>query len=214
MGGAASVTTEHIRNVSVGAGAALLLTFLFIQQRPVDPLRHDRFMRDLQRMKQVDAEINRDLLSSRYELLSSYDPFVQKLEEMRKTGAGLRRAPPFISGRNREQIEQLLKRQSEVLSQKARLVEAFKSENAVLKNSLRYFPVLIAEASRAAVEANDSRLQDHLTNVLRDILLYDLTPHSHLAGLLNAEIALLSQDEARHPRFPATLRSVMVHAAA
>jgi len=29
---------------------------------------------------------------------------------MRKTGAGLRRAPPFISGRNREQIEQLLKR--------------------------------------------------------------------------------------------------------
>jgi hypothetical protein len=122
------MTTAQIRNISIGAGAALLLTFLFVQQRPVDPRQHDRFLGDLQRMKQLDAEINRDLLSSRYELLSSYDPFVQKLEEMRKAGASLQLIPPFIGGRKREQIEQLLERESEVLSEKTRLVESFKSE--------------------------------------------------------------------------------------
>jgi len=60
-GTAASVPPNTSETCRWAAGAALLLTFLFIQQRPVDPLRHDRFMRDLQRMKQLDAEINRDL---------------------------------------------------------------------------------------------------------------------------------------------------------
>jgi hypothetical protein len=35
-------------------------------------------------MKQLDAEINRDLLDSRYELLSSYDPFVQNFKKCEK----------------------------------------------------------------------------------------------------------------------------------
>jgi signal transduction histidine kinase/DNA-binding response OmpR family regulator len=198
--------------MSMGAGAALLLTFLFVQQRPVDTGQHDRYLSDLLLMRELDAEINRDLLSSRYGLLSSYDPFVQKLEETRKARADLQHIPPFISGRKRNQIEQLLKRESEVLSEKARLVETFKSENAVLGNSLRYFPVLIAEASAAAAESKDTELQDHLANLLRDILLYDLTRHSNLAGPLNAEIALLDGDAARHPRLKAILGSVRAHA--
>jgi signal transduction histidine kinase/DNA-binding response OmpR family regulator len=208
------VIAPQIRNFSIGAGAALLLTFLFIRQMPVDPRQHDRFMSDLQRMKQLDAEINRDLLSSRYELLSSYDPFVQKLEEMRKLGAGLRLIPSFIRGLKRERIERYLKQESEVLSEKGRLVEAFKSKNAILKNSLRYFPVLVAEASRTATQAKDTQLQDHLTNLLRATLLYDLTPHSDLAGSLNAAIALLAADAARRPQLSATLNSVRAHATA
>src|SRR5580658_5230094 len=116
---------------------------------PVDPRQHDRFLSDLQRMKQLDAEINRDLLNSRYELLSSYDPFVQKLEEMRRAGADLQPVPAFIAGSRRQEIEQLLQRETEALSEKARLVETFKSKNAILKNSLRYFPVLMGESGDA-----------------------------------------------------------------
>ena len=197
----------------MGVGSALLLTFLFVQQMPVDRQQHDRYLRDLQRMKQLDAEVNRDLLRSRYELLRSYDPLVQRLEEMRQARADLQLIPSFIAGRKRAQIEQLLKRESEVLSEKARLVETFKSENAVLKNSLRYFPVLIAETSLAAAEAKDTRLQDGLATLLRDTLLFDLTPHSDLAGPLHAEIALLSIDAARRPQLNAALSRVFAHAA-
>ena len=75
----------YTRNISIGVGAAILLTFLFIEQRPVDPEEHDRFVRDLRVMKQSDAEVNADLISSRYELLRSYDPFVQALAEMQST---------------------------------------------------------------------------------------------------------------------------------
>ena len=206
------MTAAHISNVSVGVGAALLLTFLFVQQRPVNPGEHDGFVGDLRLLKQLDAEINGDLINSRYELLRSYDPFVQKLAEMQKARAGLRRIPSFIGGSNREQIEQLLKRESDLLSKKTRLVETFKSDNAILKNSLRYFPVLIAEASSAAARAKDRQLQDHLSNLLRDILLYDFTPHSDLAGPLQEEVALISQDAARRPRLTTVLRSAAAHA--
>ena len=74
--------------------------------------------------------------------------------------------------------------------------------------------MLIAEASRAAAKANDRPLHDHLANLLRDVLLYDLTPHSDLADPLDAEIALLALHPARHPQMSATLSSAAKHAAA
>jgi signal transduction histidine kinase/CheY-like chemotaxis protein len=206
------VTKGQIRSTSIGIGVIVLLTCLFVQQRPVNPQEHDRFMRDLLLMNQLDAETNRDLLNSRYELLSSYDPFVQRLDEMRAAEADLQHIPSFVGGHKRQRIEQLLKRESELLLEKGRLVETFKSNNAILKNSIRYFPVLIAEASLRAANGKDRQLEDDLNHLLRDILLYDLTPHSDLAESLRAEITHLSEDAARRPALQETLASAVAHA--
>jgi len=208
------MTAASIRNVAVGMGAVSLLTFLFVQQRPVDPQQHYRFMHGLNQLKQLDTEVNRDLLNSRFDLLASYDPFVQKLDEMHAVENDLQHVPPFVHGDQQKQIHQLLKQESQLRSEKVGLVENFKSRNAILKNSLRYFPTLIAEASQTAATANDPQLKAHLSNLLRDILLYDLTPHSDLAGQVNAELALLTKDKARHPELADTLNSATAHAAA
>jgi hypothetical protein len=199
------VTKGQIRSTSIGVGVILLLTCLFVQQRPVNPQEHDRFMHDLLLINQLDAETNRDLLNSRYELLSSYDPFVQRLEEMRAAEADLHHIPSFVTGRERGQIEQLLKRESELLLEKGRLVEIFKSNNAILKNSVRYFPVLIAEASLRAANGKDRQLQDDLNHLLQDILLYDLTPHSDLAQSLRADHPSLPR-RSPAPRAPGNSR--------
>jgi signal transduction histidine kinase/DNA-binding response OmpR family regulator len=206
------VTGAQKRNIAIVAGAVSLLTFLFVQQRPVDSGRHDRIMQNFQAIERLDAEINADLLSSRYDLLSSYDPFVTKLKEIRKAEAGLQLLPSILSGTAaREQIVRLLAGESEVLTRKAQLLESFKSQNAVLKNSIRYFPVLIAEASRDAAGA--TLFQRHLANLLRDVLLYDLTPHSDLASVLSEELDVLANDAAGRPNLEATLASVRAHAA-
>ena len=76
-------------------------------------------------IRQLDTEINRDLFNSRYELLKSYDPFVHKFQEMRRADADLELIPLFVKGQKREQIKQLLKRESHVLSEKARLCRDF-----------------------------------------------------------------------------------------
>jgi len=186
------MTGEQKRSILLVAGAVSLLTFLFVQQHPLDSGQHDRVVLDFQLLERLDAEVNADLLSSRYDLLRSYDPFVKKLEEMHAAAAGLENIPGLMSRRNKEQMVRLLAREGEVLSEKAQLVERFKSDNAVLKNSLRYFPVLTAEASGSA--AGKTIIQDHLANLLRDVLIYDLTPHSDLTGELNSEIEAAVQN--------------------
>jgi len=203
---------KQIGNIAIGVGAALLLTFLFLQQRPVDAGQHDRFTGDLEVIKELDAEINRDLLKSRYELLGSYDPFVQKLSEMRRVENDLHTPPSFISGREKEEIQQLVNRQSELLSRKRRLLETFKSDNAILKNSLRYFPVVVGELSRKAEQDKDSHVREHLANLLRDILLYDLMPHSDLARKLSDEISHVSSDAGKHWQLNKEFTSAMAHA--
>lgn len=206
------MTRDQKRSILLVAGAVSLLTFLFVQQRPLDSGQHDRVMLDFQLLARLDAEVNADLLASRYDLLRSYDPLVKKLKEIQEAAAGLQSIPGLMSRRNRGQSIRLLARESEILSQQAQLVERFKSDNAVLKNSLRYFPVLIGEASQTA--SGKTLIQDHLANLLRDVLLYDVTPHSDLTGELNADIALLLEDAARRPELDATLSSVRTHAVA
>jgi signal transduction histidine kinase/CheY-like chemotaxis protein len=163
-------------------------------------------------MTQLDTEISRDLLNSRFELLASYDPFVHSMEEMQGIETDLQRVPSFASGNVRKQIVKLVKQESELLSEKSRLLETFKSENAILKNSVRYFPTLMAEASRTATAGKDRQLQEHLTNLLRDILLYDLTPHSDLGSQVGAKIDLLPGDAVRHPELTDILNSAAGHA--
>ncbi len=201
-----------IRNVSIAMGAALLLTFLFLQQQGVDARQHEGFASDLQLIRLVDAEINRDLLNSRYELLQSYDPFVRRLEDLRQAGARLQVIPSFITNRPREQIQLLLKHESKLLTEKAGLVEHFKSQNAILRNSLHYFPLLLAEASRQAMQARDRRLQDDLGSLLRDVLLFELVPHSDLSAAIGREIAALTLEAGEHPRMADTLQSAIAHA--
>ena len=188
------------------------MTFLFVQQKPVDSDQHDRVMVDFQLLARLDAEVNADLLGSRFDLLRSYDPFVKKVNDIQQAAADLQSIPGLMSRRNRAQSVRLLARESEVLSEKAQLLERFKSDNAVLKNSLRYFPVLIAEASRTA--SGNKLIQEHLANLLRDVLLYDLTPHSDLTAQLDGDIALLLEDASGRPELDETLSSVRAHAAA
>ena len=202
----------HLRTLALGMGAAILLTFLFFQQRPVDPTEHNRFIGNLLRIKQLDAEVNRDMLSSQSELLGSYDSFVQKFKDMRMAESAIRQVPSFITGPRKKEMEHAIHRETEILSQKARTVETFKSENAIFRNSFRYFPVLVGQATEAAAKSGDVRLEKHLTSLLRDMLLYGLAPNSDLAGSLNRQIDLLAKDQEKRPALKPILSLVSAHA--
>ncbi len=197
------------RNLIAAIAAMLLLTLLFVRQQPISPREHNEFVRHLHLTKQLDAEVNRDLLNARYDLLSSYDPFTQNLGELERVRVSLQAIPSFVTGEHRKTLEQLLKVESGLVAKKIHLVEVFKSDNAILRNSIRYFPVLIAEACDKAKKENDHRLADQLNLLLRDVLLYELTPHSELGNALGEEIASLS---VINGSLKPTLESIAAHA--
>jgi signal transduction histidine kinase/CheY-like chemotaxis protein len=173
-------------NLAVGLAAVLALTFFYVKTQALDSGEHDRYSGALRRLKERDATLNEDLLKSRYELLADYDPLVAELHELRRLQGELKQVPPFIDRLGQGELRQLLARHAQLLEQKEAAVERFKSENAILKNSLHYLPIAATELSQKAAAQGDRALADQVDDLLRDLLLYNLTASEELAPKIRA----------------------------
>jgi len=123
---------RRLRNAAIAVGVVLLFVFLLAKTQGTDYAGHDRFNADLSRLKQLDATINQDVLKSRYDLLSNYDPFVSEIAEARELRGDLNRLA-LGPGPGKTEITRALQSYSEVLDAREELLEKFKSRNAVLR---------------------------------------------------------------------------------
>jgi len=119
------------------AAALLLLTWLLLRGFAVDGRPFDTAMQLLDEIELADAAIRRDLLSGRAGLLRDYDPLVRAGHQLETAIARLRE---FAAPDQVDRLEEWRARQ-EVL------VEASKSDNALLQNSLAQFGRLTARLS-------------------------------------------------------------------
>ena len=125
--------------VWIVVGLLLLLTYLLLQSRGSDLTLRARMEAAFQSFALHDAELTRDVLLVRAGLLPSYDSLAatsrdwsRDLETLRRESAsGSREAVTALS----EPIEAL----ALAVRQKQALIEHFKSDNALLRNSLIYF---------------------------------------------------------------------------
>ena len=181
-----------------GALAALALVggliTLYIRSSAVDTQGKAQVEAYLRQMKQVDAEWNVDVLKSRMELNKNYDPLVSPLPVLanlqQKLGAQARVLRQSAS-------ETELRELSGVIAEKTDLVDQFKAENAILKNSLRYAPTAvdqlaaqIAEALQIAPRHREqlNAIDTQANRVLNAVLRYNLFPDAGTAQTI--EVAL------------------------
>ncbi|CAH0249799.1 DAHL domain-containing protein [Pseudomonas brassicacearum] len=144
--------------------------------------------RDLIRLlKQQDAIWDNEVLKSRIALTHNYDPLVTPLQEM--TGLWQRLdAIESEPGRHQPSLWQAQREEYlKAIKEKTRLVEQFKSHNAVLRNSMAFLP-----AAEDDIQAQFARLSDtdrlQLQNVAIDT--YDLLLSSmEFAQLSTPEVA-------------------------
>ncbi|NKC31105.1 two-component system VirA-like sensor kinase [Falsiroseomonas selenitidurans] len=108
------------------AAALLLLTWLLLRGLAVDQRPFDTAMQLLDEVELAEAMIRRDLLSARAGLLRDYDPLVRAGRQVEAAVARLR---AFTTPEQADRLEAWRLRQE-------RLVEASKSDNALLRNSL------------------------------------------------------------------------------
>ncbi|MCZ6675757.1 MAG: hypothetical protein O7E52_00755, partial [Candidatus Poribacteria bacterium] len=189
------MTWSRLRNLLIALGAVLLLTFLFVKTRAVNFEAHNRFIGDLRRLKELDATLNQDLLKSRYAKLTDYDPLVAGLAELKRLQTRLKKIPIFIARKGQIEINRRLDAHAVLLTQKADLLERFKSQNAILRNSLSYFPIV---ATALASRATDREMTTHLNDLLRDVLIYNLTSSEALAPQINAQVEMLLKNRDRY----------------
>ena len=123
--------------ITVAAAVALLVVLLtWLSLRSLDPRAElfDRALDETERFATLQAAVHRDVLSARAGLLPNYDPLMHEANELDASVARLKQIAsddPALAA----EVERL----AEALDREETLVDRFKSNNALLRNSLAYF---------------------------------------------------------------------------
>ncbi len=201
------------QNICLGSAAVLCLTFLFLKTQAIDFGEHDRFSSRLHQLKEVDAILNQDILRSRFGLLTTYDPIVAEVAEMKKISGQLKKVPSFVDPEGRVEIDRQLQEFDATLKQKESLIDRFSSQNAVINNSLRYFPIAAAElVAEKRAQVSERSLAIRLEDLLRDVLTYNLIADRDLSPKINKELEILSGPRNRSRATDPDLEIVVTHA--
>jgi signal transduction histidine kinase len=137
------------------AGLIIVLTYLLVQGTAPDAARHER-ADAVQAIVLYNAALQRDVLRARAGLLRSYDPLVQSMENLLAATAGLSAVREVASGEMQADIDRRIGEVTAAVRDQEALVEVFKSDNALLQNSLAYFNYL----SGRLTAVDDSRGTD------------------------------------------------------
>ena len=181
-----------IRNLAIAGGVMIILAFLLFKTKVVDIDEHNRYVNLLLQLQNVDSSLNENLLSARNGYLVNYDPIVENLRDLKAGADKLQDYPGFLrkgSGGD-VQLRQQVREFSGLVEQKEILVERFKSENSILRNSLSFFPVAAFELGRT--EGNSGGVAPGVQALLRDILMYNLHSNPEILPRIQTEMKALS----------------------
>ena len=117
----------------------VLLTWLSFRAIDTDAERYDRALKALDRFAMIEIALHRDVLSARAGLLRNYDPLVEEINALR---ASLGRLRDNASGDGEEAAA--IARFAAAAARQEELTEQFKSNNALLQNSLADFRLFSA----------------------------------------------------------------------
>ena len=187
---------KRLRDVLLVLISVIILMLLFIRTQSIDNTEHNQYSQNLRQLSELDAILNQNILKSRFELLTYYDPLVAEVTELHQVRDTLEQIPSFIDQEGHDELIQLLDEYDQILKEKEGLTEIFKSENSILKNSLRYFPFAITELAdnTANVEGEEQLVMD-LNRFLQDILVYNLVANEELPAKIEAHITSLESNQ-------------------
>ena len=171
--------TYHRRHLALLSGVALLLAstllFLYLKSSSDQTATYTESRDLIGRIKQLNAQWETEILKARIAISHNYDPLVAPLNEMTQLWEQFetmesnhgRNDPIWHAGHDAYHT---------ALQEKTRLVEQFKSHNAVLRNSLAFLPTAeddIQEPLTRLLDEDKLQLQNIATDTY-DLLLSSL----------------------------------------
>lgn len=191
-------------NALAWIGFAIGLTILWSKAYILDIHQHSRYLTLLRRSQEIDARLNQNVLEARLGRLSSYDPIVTQLAQLKQIQTDLQQIPGFVAPREDADLNQLLHRQRKLLQAKEMLINQFNSQNAVLKNSLSYFPILVGTLAEETMIG--SSRSEQLNLFLQNVLLSDLLgDNEDFSAQLMQQIEQLEAAQSNEPELKTTI---------
>lgn len=159
--------------VLVGAALALAgtLLFLFLRADAYEPARYFGSLAILRQIKQSDAQWEVQVLRSRMGINLDYDLLVDPLSEMDSNWQRLEQRLADAPLHNPERWERSKELYRTALEEKSGLIEAFKSHNAILRNSLNFLPTAEDDVQNLISDQRSSMVLDTTSGYVFDALL-------------------------------------------
>ena len=189
-------------NIFVAVILIGLLGFLFNKTRGVDFDEHNEIIGNLRQLKQIDAEWNIDVFKSKMGINNNYDPVAQPLPLIRDLQTGLTQKTTQSVDSN--ELLTMLKDFQSAMANKISLIERFKSQNSIYRNSTNFLPTsaddVISTAKRVGLSgAKLAELEAAVTGIFSQTLTYNLTPDTALKEKIAQEVAALQQKTDQYP---------------
>ncbi len=150
---------------------ASTLVFLYLKSSRDQTAGYTQSRDLIRQLQQLNAQWDSEVLKARIAITHNYDPLVTPLTEMTRLWAELNTRDTYHDPQDLSRWQTSQEAYQAAIQEKARLVDQFKSHNAVLRNSLAFLPTaeddIQAQFNRID---NEGRLQ--LQDVATDI--YDL----------------------------------------
>jgi signal transduction histidine kinase len=174
------VNSSVLRLFTLVSVAALLGFGALALSRRVDSASAERYGQALRTLLALDFRLSAEVLKARGGVVGHYDAIVQTQAARKRLHRLLAVPPEFFPEPVRRELRAEIASAESMRETVERLVERFKRENAVLRNSLRYMPVLSAEI--------DPR---YAGSLVQDALLMQTWDDTGIATRIDASLATL-----------------------
>jgi hypothetical protein len=180
-----------------------ILAFLYLKTEALDPAKRSSVTGVLRDLKQVDAEWNVELLRSKTWLNKSYDAVTEPQSVTAKLERAIA-AQAALDPRLGEAQADLKK----AIDTKIDLVDQFKAQNAITRNSLRFIPSATAELKARARQAGDAEpakralmtaLSESAEQILVDALKLDSSSDSGAIAYMRQQVGALVSQRDQYP---------------
>jgi signal transduction histidine kinase len=202
------------RSVNVLAVTSLLLLLafsLFARSRRVDIAAWEGYERQLRSLLALDFRLTAEVMKARSGLIAHYDGIVQTEAARKRAHRDLRGLPGVLRAGPTSQLARLLAQAEKAHAHGEPVLERFKRENALLRNSLRFLPVLAGELEHEAGFSPAALLI--LTELVRDeLLLQGWQDAALLRRIDRALTTLAAARDAAAPPQRGLLDNVLAHA--
>jgi diguanylate cyclase (GGDEF)-like protein/PAS domain S-box-containing protein len=176
------------------------LTGLFSLAENVSPEAHFAYTQKLRDLGELDARVEGQILANRLEQVRNYDAMTRYLQRIEALAREVSNAPGFVAVDDGAAIAAVAAELKQALDRKAVLVDQFKRENAILRNSISFFPVATSaflDSQKPAPQPGS--LRDPVGKYTREVLAFAHTPSREGGERVRAvrnELADLAQGSA------------------
>jgi len=180
---------------------ACLLGFFYFKSTSIDAKQHVKISSELRHLHQLEERLGQFALQRRVGILLNYDPLEQTQQQIQSIIEQLSKTHPDLFLRDESELSHRFGDYIKLRAEKQELIETFKSQNAVLRNSVRYFPVAVQNLLEGTNHLKDGdpleiEVRDHL---LHDMLVYQINPSETGLVAIQNSLARIAERAAIYP---------------